>query len=462
MGSSSKPAMAPSKNKVSPVLVCLFYLLSLSLHLQAGQVTCQNCGETYIDVDHSNCPKCGKPSSESLTQAQLQHSQDMAIQLFSLTAQTQTDSDFVISPDSLFQALSLVLMGATDSTQQQLQQFFGGAGHAPFHCGAQSGACAAGSGATPGQSEVYRVGNYLLLSNGLQLRDAYRRDFENVNGMIRDGIDFSNTPSLTRLAQELNQHICRLTQNLIPSFCDETNWDSNTVLSLINAVYFKGLWQDPFELKSDRPFTLASGVQVILNTVLYRALYQYDARYAEHNGWQAVVISYQGESQNIYPPPAGQHEMVLVLPPEGVMPHEVSSEIITYLLSSLEPNDVDLEVPPFQTHSEHELNSILSGAGLGCLFQSGSVSLGGMLTGSQTPVFFSQVSQSCQLKFDQKGTEAGAATSILMAKSIRYAVNVALNRPFLYLLRHKKTKKILFIGQLCHPENHQHQQPPQP
>ena len=432
MALSSKPPARLCQRKAILMIACSFYLLLLTLRLQAGITTCQNCETQYNTDDFSSCPLCNQAFSHQtpLTPAALQHSQLLAIQLFTLAAQAQPDSNFVFSPDSLFQALSLVLMGATGATQELLADYLGGASHLPS---------SAELSATPGQGEIYSVGNCLLLSSGHQLQQTYRTELERMNAIVRDRIDFTDTPSLQALAQQLNQHFCQLTQGMIPSFCDAGQWTSDTSLSLINSVYFKGLWQTPFYRKTNGFFTLASGVRVHLNRVLHREL-DY-SEYANQNGWQAVTVPYQEA-----------HEMVLVLPPEGAMPHQVSPEAIMDLLSLLQPTNVNLELPAFETHSELDLNAVLMGTGLQCLFQSGGVSLGGMLAGSSDSVFLSSARQHCAIKVNEKGTEAAAITPLSVARVLSRAVRVNFNRPFLYILRHKETGRILFIGQILHPE----------
>ena len=429
---SSKSPTGICQYKAIPVVVCSLYLLLLPLQLQAGIMTCQHCKTQYNNEEFSNCPVCDHTSFHQTPpiQAALPHSQQLAIQLFTLAAQAQPDSNFVFSPDSLFQALSLLFMGATGATHQLLADYLGGASHIPS---------SADLSATPGQSEIYSIGNCLLLSSGHQLQQAYRTKLESMNAIVRDRVDFSDTPYLQTLAQQLNQHCCQLTQGMIPSFCDAGQWGSDTSLSLINSVYFKGLWQTPFYRKTNGLFTLASGARVHLNRVLHRELNC--SEYANQNGWQAVTVPYQGT-----------HEMVLVLPPEGVMLHQVSPETIMSLLSLLQPTNVNLALPAFETHSELDLNSVLMGTGLQCLFQPGGVSLGGMLAGSSESVFLSSARQHCAIKVNEKGTEAAAITPLSVARVLSRTVRVNFNRPFLYILRHKETGRILFIGQILHPE----------
>lgn len=396
---------------------------------------CQSCESMYNGEVFQDCPICNQASSYQTppNQETLQHSQDLAIRLFTLAVQTQPDSNFVFSPDSLFQALSLVLMGATGNTRQLLDDYLGGA----FQTSSSEEL-----NATPKHSDVYSVGNYLLLSNRYQLQQTYRTELEKMKAIIHDGINFTNTPSLEALAQQLNQQICEKTQGMIPSFCDANQWSSETALTLMNSVYFKGLWENSFyrEECGQKLFTLPDGIVVHLNRMLQQELE--NSEYASQNGWQAVTVPYQGA-----------HEMVLILPPERTAPSEVSPEIIANLFSSLKSKDlIDLHLPPFETNSEIDLNSVLTRTGLECLFQPAGVSLGSMLVGSSETIVLSNVKQNCAIKVNEIGTEAAAITQNEFTDCGGPQTRLNFNRPFLYILRHKETGRILFIGQILHPE----------
>lgn len=187
-------------------------------------------------------------------------------------------------------------------------------------------------------------------------------------------------------------------------------------------------------------FTLANG-RVHLRRVLHQEIRQ--TGYATHDEWQAVTVPYRGN-----------YEMVLVLPPEGTAVSGISSGIMADLLASMQTvPEVDLTLPAFETHSKSDLHSALQNTGLGCLFELGRVNLGGMLVGSSKEIFLSGAQQNCAIKVNELGTEASAVTQTMFVDGIRNNIKINFNRPFLYILRHKKTERILFIGQILHPED---------
>ncbi|WP_257254570.1 serpin family protein, partial [Endozoicomonas sp. SESOKO3] len=227
----------------------------------------------------------------------------LAINIFRQAAQV-IPGNFVMSPDGLFQSLALLLTGADGATRQLLQSCLGDDYSEP--------AGAAASSATACGQDEYCVANCLLLSNSHGLQETYREKLKQINADIRDNVDFSDRASLQSLAQELNNLFCQLTHGMVPRFCQESDWQADTSLALINSVYFKGLWERSFKARSrETVFTLPNGQIVALERFMDGVINS--SGYANYNDWEAVTVPYRGA-----------HEMILVLPPERIMPHEVS------------------------------------------------------------------------------------------------------------------------------------------
>ncbi|WP_422134232.1 serpin family protein [Endozoicomonas sp. ALD040] len=433
-------------------LLTLCFLLT-SPPLRAAPQTCEECMSAFNDDVFLVCPVCHPAANypakslptanppiascttpDPVTQPATQHSQqvEVVMRLFMLAAQAHPDSNFVFSPDSLFHALSALLAGASGTTRELLAKFLESCA---FPTTTEEPCAGSGRG------EVYSVANALLLASRHQLQDTYRREAEKMNTIVHENIDFTNRPSVKALARYLNEEFCYLTHGMIRSFCNADDWNTETALILINSVYFRGLWKQPFYRKQEGGmFTLANG-RVHLRRVLHQEIQH--TGYATHNEWQAVTVPYRGN-----------YEMVLVLPPEGTAVSGISTGLMANLLASIQTvPEVDLTLPAFETRSKSDLYSALQNTGLGCLFEQGRVNLGGMLVGSSKEIFLSGVQQNCAIKVNELGTEASAVTQTMFVDGIRNNIKINFNRPFLYILRHKKTERILFIGQILHPED---------
>ncbi|WP_422409054.1 MULTISPECIES: serpin family protein [unclassified Endozoicomonas] len=451
MASSGKASNIARQYRSVSVLSCLLCFLFIPSQLLA--VNCIKCGRKYSDdlfKESEPCYLCRtKDGSDSADEghdlnpgAQADESHGtlgLAIDIFRRAAQA-TPENLVLSPDGIFQTLSLLLMGATDETRQLLQKCLGEDYSEP------SGATA--SGATASGQDQYCIANCLLVSNRHTLQETYKKKLEQINADIRDNVNFSDRASLQSLAQELNDLFCQLTHGLVREFCQDNDWHSNTSMALINSVYFKGLWETFFRKRiGGSTFTLPDNQRVVLDGFMDGTINA--DQEAEYNDWRAAAVPYQGD-----------HEMILVLPPEGIMPHEVSPEIIMALFSSLDSKELlfssssvplGLGLPTFSVDSDTKLINTLAQTTLHSLF-TGTLSLGSMLS-NPAPVFINMFNQHSVMEVDEQGTEAAAVTHVgfFTSTGMSFPKPINFTRPFIYILRNKITKKIIFIGQILDP-----------
>ena len=369
-------------------------------------------------------------SSVPLVQPALQDHQNRAVQLFTSGAGSLTpyDANFILSPDSLFQALSVLLSGATGDTLAALSQYLGHAGDSPSVTGAATGLV-----------DTYQTATYVLLSHNFQLIDGFQEaQMLPMNAVLCSDINFGDSLSLQLVASNINQQVSNLSNNVITNFCNPQNWSPDTALHILSAIYFNGLWTDPFSVGAGA-FTLANGQDIHITNMLRTLASQ--AQYSAEAGWQAIAVPY-----------AGEHEMAFILPPQGQIPSQITPELLANLFLSLSHQGVILSVPAFNINSEVQLQGVLTQAGLGMLFQPDRVMLGRMVQGS-TPFSIDVFTQRNSLNVNARGTEAASVTEIsLVPRGSSQPPRVHFNRPFLYVLRNKHSGRIVYIGQIFYPE----------
>lgn len=214
-------------------------------------------------------------------------------------------------------------------------------------------------------------------------------------------------------------------------------------LILTNAIYFKGQWALAFEeaATQDESFTLLDG-----NSVTVPMMSQIEGfRYAQEDGYQAISMSYLGAPVS----------MIIVLPEEGQfveVESMISAEFVDDLVANWVFRSVALSMPKFTYESEFSLTEILSAMGMPIAF-SRDADFSGM-TGSPE-LFISDVVHKAFVAVDEAGTEAAAATAVIMAESaamIDDPVEMNIDRPFFYLIRDDDTGTILFAGRVLDPE----------
>jgi serpin B len=168
-------------------------------------------------------------------------------------------------------------------------------------------------------------------------------------------------------------------------------------------------------------------------------------KYAEGNGYQAVELPYRDSNVS----------MLFILPKVGrfeEMEGAFSAESVTAVTESLTPRQVHLFVPKFTFESEFNLSEALIQMGMPAAF--GSADFSGM-TGNRD-LFISDVVHKAFVAVDAEGTEAAAATAVIMkltsAAVIEEPILIKLDRPFLFLIHDNDTGTILFIGRVLNPE----------
>jgi len=225
--------------------------------------------------------------------------------------------------------------------------------------------------------------------------------------------------------------------------------DENTRLVLANAIYFKGDWLTPFEPDSrPAPFTKLDGGTVSAPLMFRheRTAYAAGDKGAGAN-YQAVELPYQG----------GRVSLVLLLPPAdqfSAFEQSLTAESAATIVAALQPADVELYLPRFKYDTSLLLSDALSALGMPLAFDAGQADFSGA-TG-QRDLHISNVIHKAYVAVDEKGTEAAAATAVIMAGSSApvnqpQPVVVRADHPFIFLIRDQQTGSILFIGRVIDP-----------
>ncbi|MCC5953774.1 MAG: serpin family protein [Acidimicrobiia bacterium] len=248
--------------------------------------------------------------------------------------------------------------------------------------------------------------------------------------------DFAADPDGAR--ERINAWVADQTEDQIPDLLPDGAIDTLTRLVLANAVYFKAPWLSPFEeaATADRPFTLADGTTVDVPTMSNTAGYGN----ASGPGWEAVTLPYGGE----------ELEMVIVLPDEDAFA-EVEAQVPDGLFDEVPSGELDrlqLTLPRFQIRSPLPLREPLEALGLEAAFDPDRADFSGI---NPAPDFYIQdVVHEAFVAVDEEGTEAAAATGVIMGIT-SMPPSVVVDRPFLWAIRDVPTGLVLFLGRVLDP-----------
>lgn len=260
---------------------------------------------------------------------------------------------------------------------------------------------------------------------------------ENYGAGLRP-LDFVNAPEESRTT--INNWVSDQTEGRIEDLIPQGLIDALTRLVLTNAIYFNAAWQYPFseDMTEDGPFYLLNEGEVTVPMMRQMELFGY----AEGDRYQAIELPYDGQELS----------MVLLLPQTGQFEGfegSLDAQRVDAIVKDLEFRRVTLTMPKFKFESDFSLKDALIALGMPVAF-SGGADFSGM-TGYRD-LFISDVIHKAFVSVDEAGTEAAAATAVVMVAAMPpETVEVTVDRPFVFLIRDIQTGTILFVGRIVNP-----------
>jgi len=252
-------------------------------------------------------------------------------------------------------------------------------------------------------------------------------------------LDFMYETEKSRLT--INDWVSDQTEGRIEDLIPQGAIDALTRLVLTNAIYFNAAWEYPFDedMTADGPFYLLDDGQVIVPMMKQTESFGY----TDGEGYQAVELQYDGNELS----------MVILLPEAGqfqAFEEELQAQQVCDIISGLQSTGVALTMPKFEFDSEFSLKNTLAGMGMPIAFSS-AADFSGMTGNSE--LFISDVVHKTFVAVDEAGTEAAAATAVIMPGSAapEPTVEVTIDRPFIFLIRDIETGAILFVGRVMNP-----------
>ena len=357
----------------------------------------------------------------------------------------EEDGNLFYSPHSISLALAMTYAGARGETEQQMADALDfilppDRLHPAFNS-LDLELSLRGEGAKGKDGEGFRLNivnaiwgqkDYEFLSEFLDLLA------ENYGAGLRI-LDFARAPEESRIT--INNWVSDQTEGRIEDLIPQGLIDVLTRLVLTNAIYFNAAWQYPFQedVTQDGPFYLLDGGEVTVPMMRQTE----SLGYAEGDGYQAVELPYDGSelSMAILLPAPGQFE---------AFEDRLDAQQVDGIIGRLEQRQVALTMPKFEFESDFSLGETLAAMGMPVAF-SGSADFSGM-TGNRD-LFIADVIHRAFVSVDEAGTEAAAATAVMMEMSAppEEPVEVTVNRSFIFLIRDIETGTILFIGRVVNP-----------
>ncbi len=364
------------------------------------------------------------------------------LDLFAEARSAEPATNLTVSPTSVAIALAMLEPGTVDAAQQQMRTILHidnpGAFHASMNALEQDLEARSpgnfGDQDDPGEVTV-EVANAAYLQDGYPFETEYLNTVGSNYGPVLRQVDFGTNPD--DVAHEINDFVAEATNDQIVDLIADGVIKPETVLALVNAVYLKASWLETFNnaATTDASFTLLDSSEVDIALMKGSS-----SSSAAGDGWVAATKNYVGGLSAQF-----------ILPDEGRF-DEIAANLPA-VMADIEQNrtsGAELAVPRFETRTSTELTSTLKAMGLTAPYGSG-----GLLGIANDPrLAIDQVIHQAFVAMDEEGTEAAAATVVLVSATSGPAsppVAVILDRPFIYRIIDNTSGATLFIGQITNP-----------
>ncbi|HEX4705336.1 MAG TPA: serpin family protein [Pseudonocardiaceae bacterium] len=240
----------------------------------------------------------------------------------------------------------------------------------------------------------------------------------------------------------INTDVAATTRGLIPQLLGPGSITLSTAATLVNALYLKAAWRNRFPDRGTAPcpFHTPAGPITVPTMRLDKRL-----GYAAGDGWQVVVL-----------PAAGDVEAVVLLPSNdlGTAEAALDADTLAGLLNAPVVLPLVLYLPKFRVRVRSNLTTALDTLGVRTMFTD-RADFGGI---TDKPLSVSSVRHEAVLTIDEQGLEGAAATAAVMRamalhRDIAEPVVVRVDRPFLFLVRHRTSGVVYFLARVTRPRS---------
>ncbi|PKK23711.1 serpin peptidase inhibitor, clade F (alpha-2 antiplasmin, pigment epithelium derived factor), member 2, transcript variant X1 [Columba livia] len=332
-------------------------------------------------------------------------------------------TNVILSPLSIALALSHLALGAANQTEKHLL--------AAMHL--QSVPClhhVLGTLRRRFTESTLSLASRLYLQKGFEVKDKFLEDSEKFYGAKPMTLSGMGEDDLVAI----NTWVKEATNGQIPTFLQQL--PANTVLLLLNAIHFHGVWRNKFDANFTGPDVFHLDSKFMVPVEMMKAQ-RYPLSWFTLESQDIQVAKFPFQSNMSF---------VVIVPNQYTWNLSHVLENFPYeQLCRLFPREVPttVKIPKIKLDYQLELNKVLSQMGLQELFTSPNLQ-----KISDEPLFVSSVQHQSTLELKEDGVEASAATSVAVSRSVSA---FSLDQPFVFIIFEDETGIPLFIGSVQNP-----------
>jgi serine protease inhibitor len=375
---------------------------------------------------------------EELNEQLVDANNGFGLKMFYELAGAEPGENILISPASIITALAMTYNGADGETREAMEKtlMFEGMSMEEVN---EAFADLLTILQNPDPKVELAVANSLWAREGIAFNEDFLKRNEDYFGAKVAELDFNDAGA----ADTINDWVKEKTRNKIDRIIDPPI-NPETVLFLINAIYFKGEWSDPFDpdMTGNRDFNLPDGSVKEIPVMIKND----DFRYLETDDFQAVSMPY-GKNERV--------SMYIFLPASDSSLDQLYGEMNLLnwkrWIASFGSMEGEVGLPRFKFEYETSLKDALAALGMAIAFDESAADFSGMHPVPPN-LFISEVKHKTFIEVNEEGTEAAAVTSVEVGMTaMPETFSMIIDRPFFFAIADDMTGTILFMGSVLNP-----------
>ncbi len=359
---------------------------------------------------------------------------------------SKTKENVFFSPFSISSALSMTYVGAAGTTAEEMKN--------TLHFLENSDSCHSEFNilmnkipkkSKDKQATQISIANSLWAQKDFHFEDVFLKTVKSNYNTPVEMVDFIDEKNRGKTREKINKYVASQTNNKIKDLIGKKILDKTTRLVLVNAIYFKGNWSNPFkEAKTKKKDFFISSKKTVQTDFMQGI---FGTHYFENEDVQIAALPYEGRDAT----------MLIFLPKNkdgfNDLQEKFTHENFTEWNSKLKYRKVAFTIPKFKIEESFDLEKVLKKMGMKSAFGK-KADFSGM--NKKNNLYLSKVLHKAFIEVDEAGTEATAATAIVLNRKSASTNNkppviFRADQPFIFMIRENSTNSILFIGHYVNP-----------
>jgi len=348
------------------------------------------------------------------------------------------NENFILSPFSISSAMAMTYAGSKNNTLAEISNTFHfNKNLIDFHKDFNN---LYGVNFNKKSKVQFYSANSIWINKNLKLKDDYLSNNKQYYSGTAYFQDFQNNPDESRI--NINKWVEKNTNKKITNLLKSSDIDESTRLVLVNALYFNGSWEKQFKEEQNtlENFQVAKKKfekKTFMNTTI-------NSTYYEDKIAEVIDIHYSD----------ARYSLMIIIPKSFKKMRKLEKNLSFEYYMQIDKQKINkrinLTLPKFNIETDINLNETLQGMGISDAFTSAADFSG--IT-NQEKLYISNVVHKAKIEVSENGTEAAAATAIIMRKTafISEHVNLKIDKPFIYILRNTQNNCIYFMGKIVNP-----------